>query len=252
MPLISIADGALFAHRYGTGPPRILALPGWARRGSDFASALADLDAVALDLPGFGASPAPHEPIGAHGYAGLIAPALDLFDRPPVLVGHSFGGRVAVALEADHPGTASALVLAGVPLLRSSRDPRRPALAYRALRAAHRLGVLSDERLERERRRRGSADYRAVSGIMRDVLVTAVNESYEEELARLGVPVYLLWGEEDLEVPVGVARRAADVIAEAGGHARLEVLAGVGHLLPLSDPAALKRAVVQVVHEVGG
>ncbi|MGA7271786.1 MAG: alpha/beta hydrolase [Acidimicrobiia bacterium] len=252
MPLISIADGALFAHRYGAGPPRILALHGWGRRGSDFAPVLEGLDALALDLPGFGASPPPDVVLGAHGYAEMMAPALELFDRPPLIVGHSFGGRVAVALEADHPGSSAALVLAGVPLLRGVNGRKRPALAYRAIRAAHRLGLVSDERLERERQRHGSADYRAVGGIMRDVLVKVVNESYEEELARLEVRVYMVWGEDDPEVPVSVARRAVDLINEGGGYARLEVLAGVGHLLPLADPAALRRAVVEMVHEVGG
>ena len=43
---------------------------------------------------------------------------------------------------------------------------------------------------------------------MRDVLVASVNESYEDELARLDVPVTLLWGEDDREVPLDVATRA--------------------------------------------
>lgn len=252
MPLISIANGALFAHRYGTGAPRILALHGWGRRGSDFASALEGLDAVALDLPGFGASPPPRAVVGAHGYADLVAPALELFDRSPLIVGHSFGGRVAVAWESDRPGSASALLLTGVPLLRSREARRRPSPAYRIIKTANRLGLVSEERMERERRRRGSADYRAVTGIMRDILVTAVNESYEEELGRLGVPVCLLWGEQDREVPVTIARQATELINDAGGHARLQVLEGVGHLVPLADPAAVRRAMVELVHEVGG
>lgn len=250
MPLISIPGGALFAERLGSGPPRVLALHGWGRRGADFAAALAGLDALALDLPGFGASPPPPAGIGAAGYADLIDPVFALFEQPPLVVGHSFGGRVAVAREAARPGSASGLLLVGSPLVRRPGRGRRPPLAYRLVRLAHRVGVLSDQRLEAEKRRRGSADYRAVGGVMRDVLVAVVNESYEEELGRIRVPVRLLWGGDDSEVPVAIARRAAEILAQSGGRVELEVLEGVGHHVPLSAPAALAGAVTAMLSEV--
>ena len=72
MALRVFADGALFADAIGTGPPRVIALHGWARRSSDFRQVLGELDALALDLPGFGASPPPSEPWGAEDYAELV------------------------------------------------------------------------------------------------------------------------------------------------------------------------------------
>lgn len=246
MPLISIADGSLFAERYGSSAPKILALHGWGRRGSDFSAALAGTDAIALDLPGFGASPAPTEAVGAAGYAELIDPVFEYFDEPPVIVGHSFGGRVAVARQAANPGSARALVLVGAPLVARQGRSLGVPLGYRLIRFAHRAGLISNERMEREKNRRGSMDYRAASGVMRDVLVKAVNESYETELATLKVPVFLQWGEDDAEVPVEVARTAMQIINANGGNAELEVLAGIGHHVPMQDPASLQRAVMQV------
>lgn len=251
MPLISIDGGSLFAERFGTGSPRVLALHGWSRRGADFTAALEGLDGMALDLPGFGASPPPPAVMGAAGYADLIAPAFALFDTAPVVVGHSFGGRVAVARQSAHPGSARGLVLAASPLVRRS-SRRGPSAAHRLARLGHKLGLLSDARMERWRRRHGSADYRAASGVMRDVLVTAVNESYEAELTRLGVPVHLLWGNEDMEVPVTVAKAAEEIIRSAGTPVQLEVLEGVGHHVPLQAPAALRRAIEDVMARSAG
>lgn len=251
MPLTAIAGGALFAERHGSGPPRVLALHGWGRRGSDFARALDGLDAVALDLPGFGASPEPAEAMGAAGYAEAIEPVFELFDAPPVIVGHSFGGRVAVAHEAARPGSAGGLVLAGVPLVRREGAPSRPSWRYRMVRAAHRARVVSDERMERIRRSRGSADYRAATGVMRDVLVRVVNESYETELAALGIPVHMIWGTDDFDVPVAVARRAAEIVSDAGVAVEVEVVEGAGHHLPLTDPDRLRRAIVAMDERVG-
>ena len=238
MALRSFLDGAFFAEIYGEGNPGVLALHGWGRRGNDFAKVLEGLSGIAPDLPGFGASPVPDEVIGADSYADIVAASLDSFDRPPVLVGHSFGGRVAVCLAARHPDRVGPLVLTGVPLIRL-RSARGPSFTYRTLRRLNQLGVISDERLEREKRRRGSADYRAASGVMRDILVKVVNESYEDQLAEVSSPVHMVWGAEDREVPVIVAERAGALL----GGATLEVLPGVGHFVPLEAPQDLRAAI---------
>lgn len=236
--LKSFAGGRLFGTLHGTPPPRVLALHGWGRTHRDFDAVLAGLDALALDLPGFGATPPPDEPWGAAGYAAAVLPALE---APAVVVGHSFGGRVAVHLAAARPDLVLGLVLAGVPLLRPPGvTRRRPPAAFRLARALHRRGLLGEARMERLRQRYGSADYRAAQGVMRAVHVTAVNETYEAELPRLRCPVELLWGEDDTDVRPAVAQAAASLL---GDRARLTLLPGVGHLVPTAAPDAVRAAV---------
>ena len=240
MPLRAF-DG-VFAEVHGTGRPAVVALHGWGRRGSDFDAVLRGRDAVAVDLPGFGATPPPAAPIGASGYAALLDPVLAAVDIPVVVVGHSFGGRVAVALAAQRPDVVRGLVLTGVPLLRL-RPARRPSVAYRMVRVAHRMGAIPDERMEHLRRTRGSVDYRAATGVMREVLVTVVNESYEDELRRITVPVAMVWGGEDREAPPEVAERARGILTEAGAAVTVEVLPGVGHMVPVSAPERIAAAI---------
>ncbi|HEU4917422.1 MAG TPA: alpha/beta hydrolase [Acidimicrobiia bacterium] len=246
MPLRALFDGALFAESYGEGPPRVLALHGWGRRGNDFARSLAGFDALAVDLPGFGATPAPAEPIGARGYADVLAPVLEMFDSPPALLGHSFGGRIAVCLAAASPERVGPLVVTGTPLLRKAPS-RKPSVGYRLIRTLNQAGLVSDRRIEEIRRSRGSADYRAATGVMRDILVKVVNETYEDELGRLESRVMLLWGGEDHEVPVEVAEESLRLIRRSGGSAELEVLDGVGHLVPTQAPDALARVLEEVM-----
>lgn len=242
MALRSFADGALFAEVYGSGTPAVLALHGWGRRGNDFAEALDGLSGLAPDLPGFGASPVPEGAIGADAYADIVAEVLSSFERPPVLVGHSFGGRVAVCIAAKHPDKVGELVLTGVPLIRLETGRRTPA-AYRLARWLNSVGVVSDEQLERQKKRRGSADYRAADGVMRDILVKVVNESYEGQLGRIHNRVHLLWGADDAEVPVSVAEAASALLLDS----KLEVLPGVGHFVPLDAPDDLRRAIQEAL-----
>ena len=208
MALSSFADGSLFGTRFGTAPPRVVALHGWGRSHQDFAASLEGLNAVSIDLPGFGVSPAPCEVGGASMYAKLVAPILDICDTPVILVGHSFGGRLAVHLAEQRPAAIGGLVLTGVPLLHRAHRRGRPALRYRLGRLLHRWGVVNDGFLEGLRDKYGSADYRAASGIMRDILVTVVNESYEQQLRSISAPVDLVWGDGDDAAPPEIAARA--------------------------------------------
>ncbi len=247
--LRAYGEGKFFGEPYGEGPVRVIWLHGWARRGQDFAAAASELAqhgvaSVALDLPGFGASPPPATAGGALDYAELVVPALvEIGDGPFVLVGHSFGGRVACVLAARHPELVRSLVLTGVPLLRRASSKRSP-WAFRMLRWLHARGAVKDERMEAARHKYGSSDYRSATGLMRDVLVISVNESYEEELKSLDVPVTLLWGDEDREVPPDVATRASTLLRTTH---TLQSLQGIGHLLPVEAPHELASVVEALV-----
>lgn len=199
-----------------------------------------------MDLPGFGATPPPESVIGARGYARLLLPVLDEFDQPPLLVGHSFGGRVAVCIAAEHPDRIQGTLVTGAPLLRLTPG-RKPPATYKLARALNRYRVVPNTTFEAMKRKRGSADYRAATGVMRDILVTVVNEEYRDELSRIAGPIHFLWGANDREVPVAVAEAAAALVNGSGGDATLEVIEEVGHLLPVQDPDSLRIAVTRML-----
>jgi pimeloyl-ACP methyl ester carboxylesterase len=249
--LKSFAGGQVFGAAWGTGVPSILALHGWQRTHLDFAPVFAGTEptiipgpgAVALDLFGFGATPAPPEPWGSPEYAAHLLP---LFAQPGVLadrvvlVGHSFGGRIAVHLAALVPDRIERMVLTGVPLLDRQGRRARPAPAFRAMRRLRRLGLVGEARLDAMRDRYGSPDYRAAQGVMRSVFVRLLAEQYGAQMAAATCPVDLVWGEADTEVPLEVATRAQGLFPRA----RLVTLPGVGHLTPTEAPGPLRAVIL--------
>ena len=105
----------------GEGPP-VLLLHGNGAMAEDFvASGLvsrlvaAGHRVIVPDRPGFGHSPRPHGRLWtAHAQAGLMAAMLErLGVERPVVLGHSWGVMVALALAVRHPRRVGALVLAG-------------------------------------------------------------------------------------------------------------------------------------------
>jgi pimeloyl-ACP methyl ester carboxylesterase len=94
--------------------------------------------------------------------------------------------------------------------------------------------------MEAMRQRYGSPDYRAASGVMRDVFVRLLAEQYTDGMAAVDCRVDLVWGEDDTEVPLEVAVRAQPIFPSAA----LVTLPGIGHLTPTEAPRQLRRAIV--------
>lgn len=246
--ITSLAGGRVLAEKHGATPPRVVALHGWARDGGDFATILSGLDAVSIHLPGFGPAQAPDEVWGSGDYADLVAEAIAAF-APVVIVAHSFGGRVAVRLAARHPELVRGLVLTGVPLVRLA-PPAKPPLAFRVARWAHARGLLSDRRMDALRNERGSADYRAAHGVMRDIMVRVVNETYDDELAALSknpLPKRFVWGADDTAAPTEAGRIAAERVG-----APFRVMAGSAHLLTGDLELAVREELLAVLAETEG
>lgn len=250
--LQAFLDGRLFGNERGEATPLVVALHGWQRSAADFDSVLGasptmsddpfdgqPIPSIALELPGFGVSPPPPDAWSTLEYATGLVPLLEQLGHPVVLLGHSFGGRVAIQLAAAAPALVSGLVLTGVPI----RDPQstntaRPNWQFRLLRRGARLGLVNERRLESARQRYGSRDYREAEGVMRAVLVKALADDYMPPLRRITAHVELVWGENDSAAPVAGAAAAARVL----GDAHLRLLPGIGHMVPIEAPEALRLA----------
>ncbi len=183
-----------------------------------------------IDLPGFGDAPPPPDDWDTVAYADLVQRyVLDKIDGPVGLVGHSFGGRIAVRLAARRLPQIRGTVLMGVPGLPVTKwSVKRVRRAWiRGLRRV--LNVLRPvtgrRLLEWHTRRFGSRDYLAAAPVLRKVLVRTVNEDLTESARTIECPVLLLWGTDDEDAPPWMAEQYRELI---GPRATL-------HLLPHKD-----------------
>jgi pimeloyl-ACP methyl ester carboxylesterase len=235
--LTTLGSSDWVGEKFGTQPPNVLALHGWGRSGSDFAGILEGHNALALHLPGFGSTPPPPAAWSPGDYADRVAEAMEGLD-PQVVVGHSFGGRIAIRLAARHPHRVSALVLTGVPLTRV-KPARRSAPAFALAKRLHRWGLVSEKVMEKNRQKYGSPDYKNARGVMREILVKTVAEDYLEDAARISAPVTLVWGELDVPAPLEAAQKSLDYFP----HATLRVVTGAAHLLEGTLEVDVRKAV---------
>lgn len=224
----------------GQGDPVIL-LHGWGATSQSLSPLSGVLSescrVLTVDLPGFGWSMAPPTAWGVTEYARHVEGLMrETGIKAAALVGHSFGGRIAITLAARQPALVSRLVLVASSGI---RPPRR--LGYYGRVGAFKLarwffsrpgwGAIGQRMLSKMSGRFGSRDYCA-AGPMRPTLVKVVNEDLTPLLPAVQTPTLILWGDRDQEVP----RSAMEIMAARIPHARLIVFEGAGHFPFLDMP----------------
>lgn len=171
---------------------------------------------VSADLYGFGKTPHPDKALTLNDYAAGVKELLDALNIPrAVFVGHSFGGRVAIRTAVLYPDTVSKLVLIDAAGLK----PR--GAAFKKIRAKiHKiLKFFNDRGL------RGSSDYEAAEGKLRQTFVSVVNEYQDAEAAALKCGALIVWGARDKATPPYMAKRFSRLIADS----ELHILPDAGH-----------------------
>jgi pimeloyl-ACP methyl ester carboxylesterase len=209
----------------------------------------ADFRVVRFDLPGSGLSEP--DPTGDYSDARSLQILAALMDQLGIaradLIGNSIGGRLAWRFAARNPDRVAKLVLVSPdgfasPGFEYGKAPHVPAILgvmrYVLPKAALRMNLapaygdktrLTDDTLNRY------YDLILAPGVRRAMMMRmeqTVLEDPQPSLARIKVPVLLVWGEKDAMIP---ASNAADY-QRSLPDSTLALLPGLGHVPMEEDP----------------
>ena len=199
--------------QYGKGKD-ILLLHGWGQNiemmkilGDNFAD---NFRITILDFPGFGESDEPKEAWTIDKYSEMLEEFVkQLKIKKPIIMGHSFGGRVAIRYSARNP--IEKLVLFGSPCIRIQENLPLKVRLLKGLKKLPGMNQLG----EYMKKYIGSRDYKAASPIMRQTLVEVVNEDLSKYAREIEEPTLLIWGEYDTEAPLSDARELERIMIDA-------------------------------------
>ena len=239
----------------GSGPA-ILILHGWGSSSSSWAEVLGKIAAqgfkvICPDLPGFGKSEAPLEAWTVSDYKKWLvefikSQNMDWF----FLLGHSFGGRVAIKFSVDFPERIESLILCSSAGIKRELDLKQKII-YQSAKIGN--AIFSPKIFLKFKDKLKNlfyiflrnSDYGKVKGIMRKTIKKVLAEDLLPYLQNIKVRTLIIWGEKDSQVPL----KDAHIFNEKIKNSKLEVLPNVGHSPHLEASERLVNIILRFIRE---
>jgi pimeloyl-ACP methyl ester carboxylesterase len=216
---------------------------------------------IAFDLPGFGESELPRRELSISGFARTADAVCDAVGIDcPVVLGNSMGGFVGAELALSYPTRVAKLVLVSAAGLSTEYVKREPVLAAARAWAAvtTRAGAQADAIIKRPRLRRA-----ALQAVIRyperlsvplttelvrgagapgfnDAFRELLSYSFRDRLEKIEIPVLIVWGRNDVLVPVEDAEMFEHLIGE---NAHSVIFDDTGHLAMMERPSRFNELV---------
>jgi pimeloyl-ACP methyl ester carboxylesterase len=224
---------------------------------------------IALDLPGFGLSPMPRDPITISGYGRTVAAladrlGLDRFD----VVGNSMGGYIGAEVAIQFPQRVDQLLLVSAAGITSADLAHAPIMTLGRVAAAIATHTTAQDRQLAARPKsrhmalllvarhpsRLKPDL-AYEGFFKgtgkpgftDALRASLDYDFRDRLPEIGVPTLIVWGEKDSIIPV----RDADEFERLIRDSRKVVMQDTGHISMAERPGTFNDLMMEFLAERG-
>lgn len=166
---------------------------------------------IVLDLPGFGKTPEPDHSFSIEEYANVLHKLLEKENiTNPILVGHSFGGRIAIKYASMYK--VKKIVLLSAPFRPSKKKTSYKSKIYNFVKKYKCFNNLTAYLKDKW----GSSDYKNASDINRGTLVKAVNEDLTSNVLKIKCPVLMIYGQKDTAVPISEGEALKSLLSDVG------------------------------------
>lgn len=218
--------------KFGNSSKFIVFLHGWGADKNSFLwlkNSYADYSLIFVDFAGFGESEEPTKPYDGYNYVCDLKEILDkFFIESLTLVGHSFGGRVALKFSFLFQNEYTDFKLC---LVDSAGLKPKRGLKYYYKVTKYKLFKKffpNSKKLSNF----GSSDYKKLSKIMKQTFINVVNEDLSCYAKFINCKTIIFWGECDKETPIYMAKRLNKLIKNS----KLKIVKNAGHFSFIDEP----------------
>ncbi|MFH1564615.1 MAG: alpha/beta hydrolase [bacterium] len=234
MPQIIINNLITNYQKTGSGDADFILLHGWGCELNIFNNLVSKINQnrytiYALDFPGFGKSQMPKEIYGVGEYAKFLKKFIEKLEiKNPIILGHSFGGRVAIKFASDYPDVVKRLILTGSEGIK--KDLKKSYLFVAKVgKKIFNLPFLKKYK-NKVLEKVGAKDL-AESGEREEIFRKVVNQDLREFAKNIKIPTLLIYGINDDETPIEYGKIFNELISDS----RLEIIKNAGHYVFLEQ-----------------
>lgn len=240
--------------KYGEGKKKIVILPGWGNTRSTFDSMIYELKkkytVYIMDYPGFGQSIFPDKDLTVYDYANIIRDFLESesIDNP-IIIAHSFGGRIATLLTGYYKDKVDKLILMDSAGIKPRKNPYKIFKTY-TYKFLKKLRIFLPKRkrsiyLKRLLHLFGSADYKALDQNMYQTFRNIINLDLKYYFKSIDVETLILWGKKDKDTPL----RDAYTIHKYIKNSKLYVFPNGTHFSYLNHPTMAHQLILDFIEK---
>jgi pimeloyl-ACP methyl ester carboxylesterase len=245
-----VVNGLMVNYQKASKGKAIVLLHGWGDSSQTFNYLSAQLkdkyEIYSLDLPGFGGSQLPPKPWGLEDYADFLQAWINKVGlKPEAIVGHSYGGAVAITAVANGLQAKNLVLLASAGI-RNKRPLKKKLMAVGAKAGKTSLMVLpAHKRRQVKQKFYGSigSDLMLVPQ-MEETFRKIINQDIHLEAAKIHVPTLLIYGTKDKDTPVSDGKIFNANIAGS----ELKVVEA-GHFLHQEQPGQVAELIGQFLEQ---
>lgn len=195
-----------------------------------------------FDLPGFGNTPI-EKVMTLKDYADFVYKFLKENDiKEPIIIGHSFGGAVAVKLALLHPESVFRLILVSASVV---RQPRHKIMLIKKI--ADFIKPFLPEKLRKiilKILKLDKTDYAQIdSQKLKETFKNVINEDLSPYLSAIKIPTLVIWGEKDTITLL----KEGEIIAKSIPNAKLSVIKNAGHFRFLEKPEEFTELIKEFI-----
>lgn len=234
-----VVNGIITNYLFYKGPSTktLVILPGWKNPASLWSNISEQLsqkyNVLVLDFPGFGYTSKPPKDWDTYEYAEFTKHFLQkLGVSDYILLGHSFGGRVAIILASDKTASVRKLILVNSAGIKTksilSIISSFLAREFRFSKAfLSKLGL----NLELISNLARSGDYRDAQDL-RGSFARIVDQNLTRHLSDIKIPTLIVWGDQDKELKIDTAKILHQKILDS----KIRIVWGAGHHPHIEKP----------------
>ncbi len=243
---------SIYYEKYGSCGKTILILPGWGDTRETFLNIIhffqEDYTIYIMDYPGFGKSKIPKKTLTIYDYAMAIRNFMKKNQIiKPIIIAHSFGGRIASILDAYYQEPIEKMILidiAGIKPRKSIRQWFKEKI-YKLLKKLGKYFKNKDKIQKKLLKIFGSSDYQSLPNGMHDTFKNIVNEDLTNYFRHISTECLLIWGEFDEDTPLADAYKINSLIKDSA----LIVYPRATHFSYLQQPFLTNQIIKEFLKE---